>query len=233
MATKQINIFVEGYDDHDLIVALLYQLKNVRPHPTRLSPRKQRGTTYLELMPGNITVLIAYTGGWTRLPSFDNQFREARDSQGRNLIIFDADFDAVMYPQGGPTKRTAAIRDLIAEFEPSPEIYLFPGPNREGNIETLLLSLIHPTHQCVMDCFDLYDECLAQYSDPATGQRLYYIPSEKRRVYDYVNVLPLSHDERRRHQDEGGQKIFENPEWWNLTAGTILPLRTFLDRYVQ
>lgn len=235
MATKQINIFVEGYDDHDLIVALLYQLKQgeIRRHPTRLISKKHRGTTYLELIPDGTTVLVLATNGWTRLPEYTVQFREARDTQGNNIIIFDADFDKPEYQEGGPVKRQAALHKLITEFEPAPKIFLFPEPNKEGNIETLLLELIHPNHQQVMNCFDLYDECLAQYLHPTTGQRLYYIPSDKRRVYDYVNVLPLSPDERRRHQDEGGQKIFDNPLWWNLMADVIQPLRTFLNRYVQ
>jgi len=235
LATKQLNIFVEGYDDHDLIIALLYELKGkaIRNHPTRLIPKKSRGTTYLELTPDGTTILVLATGGWTRLPEYTVQFREAKDSQGRNLIVFDADFAEPEYPQGGPIQREAAVRELVAAFEPSPELFLFPGPNREGNIETLLLDLIHPTHQRVMDCFDMYDECLAQYKHLLTGQQLYHIPSEKRRIYDYVNVLPLSPDERRRHQEQGGQKIFENPSWWNLTADAIQPLRIFLDSYVQ
>ncbi|WP_157886757.1 hypothetical protein [Hymenobacter sp. PAMC 26628] len=235
MATKQLNIFVEGHDDHDLIVALLYELKGkaIRSHPTRLNSKKRRGTTYLELTPNGTTILVLATGGWTRLPEYVVQFREAKDTQGRNLIVFDADFAKPEYPQGGPVQRNAALRDLVAEFEPSPELFLFPGPSREGNIEILLLDLINPNHQQVMNCFNLYDECLAQYKNPATGQRLYYIPSDKRRVYDYVNVLPLSPDERKRHQEEGGQKIFENPLWWNLMADAIQPLRMFLDKYVQ
>lgn len=235
MATKQLNIFVEGKDDHDLIVALLYQLKAgiIRRHPTRLTPKKSRSTTYLELTPDGTTILVLATGGWTRLPEYAVQFQEAIDTQGRNLVVFDADFDEPQYPQGGPIKRNSAVRQSIAAFEPSPELFLFPEPNREGNIETLLLGLIHPIHQRVMDCFDLYDECLAQYRNPVTDQRLYYTPSEKRRIYDYVNVLPLSPDERKRHQDDGGQKIFENPLWWNLTADAIQPLRTFLDMYVR
>lgn len=167
---------MEGHDDHDLIVALLYELKgkSIRSHPTRLNSKRRRGTTYLELTADGTTttILVLATGGWTRLPEYMVQFREAKDAKGHNLIIFDADFARPEYPQGGPVERSAALRTLIAAFEPSPELFLLPGPNREGNIETLLLDLIHPNHQQVMDCFDLYDECLAQHKNPATGQRL-------------------------------------------------------------
>ena len=75
MATRQYNIFVEGMDDHDLLLALVQQLKSVQLHPTKASSRQNgEATTYLQLLPTGDTILIASTGGWSKLgkkePSF-------------------------------------------------------------------------------------------------------------------------------------------------------------------
>ena len=156
---------------------------------------------------------------------------QAVNSGGRNLVIFDADYDQRAYPDGGPVEREKALRKIISSFDPAPAIYLFPGPTREGNLETLLLELMHPDHTSVLRCYDDYEHCLQGYRDPVSGEP-YKAPFDKRRVYDYVNVLPLPPDERERHQERGGQKIFENPRWWVLTHPAIRPLRDFLDQHI-
>lgn len=231
MATRQFNILVEGVDDHDLIVALLQQLKEVRPHPSLPSQRDSRKgiTTYFELDPTGDIVLITTTGGWTKLSLAGPILKEAVRSGGRNLIIFDADYDQTDYQAGGPVKREAELRRLIAQHDEAPVIYLFPSPAQEGNLETLLLELIPDFHQQrALLCYDAYETCLQQFRDPTTGKQLYVAPLNKRKIYDYVNVLPLLPDERIKHQEQGGQKIFNNPQWWNLNKNIIEPLKQFL-----
>ncbi|MCB2407021.1 DUF3226 domain-containing protein [Hymenobacter lucidus] len=229
MNTRQFNIFVEGNDDHDLICALLTRIKDLKPHPSKNSTRRRDSiTTYFEVNDTGDTILVLTTGGWTSLGRNQQiQFQQARDSGGRTLIVFDADYDQPQYPQGGQVNRLAALRAQISEFEPDPHIYLFPNPSSDGNLETLLLQIISPNHQCVIDCYVGFGQCLEQYVD-VSGSPIYHLPIDKRRVYDYVNALPLSPEERERHQDKGGQKIFENSNWWNFDAPAIQPLISFL-----
>lgn len=226
---RQFNIFVEGNDDHDLILALLQELKSVLFDPIK---KNRRPTSYLKMPVVDDSILLLATGGWTKLAESEALFRQAIDSGGRNLIVFDADFDEVNYPDGGQANRLAAIRSAVSTFDSDPALFLFPQPAEDGNLETLLLRLIQPAHQQVMDCYDGYEACLSQCLD-SQGQPVYYdTPSDKRRIYDYVNVLPLSPQERERHQEKGGQKIFENPAWWNLNAPAIQPLRDFLNQHL-
>ena len=236
MASRQFNIFVEGIDDHDLILALVHQLRRAKPHPTIEDSRRGGAvTSYLELQPTGDTLLISSTGGWSKLGRNQAGFiREARDFGGCTLVVFDADYDTdgtnstATHESGGPVKRRAAILNKLIEFDPNPEIFLFPEPSQPGDLETLLLQLTNPAQQRVMACYDGYELCLQQFVD-ATGEPSYDAPSKKRRIYDYVNVMRLTGKEWERHHKEGGQKIFENPELWDLDSPAIQPLRNFLN----
>lgn len=221
---------MEGIDDHDLLLALVQQLKTVQPHPTKASSRQNgEATTYLQLLPNCDTLLIASTGGWSKLGKKQAFFiQEARDFGGRTLVIFDADYDTPEYESGGYAQRRTALLNKVAPYDSTLEVFLFPEPNQDGDLEKLLLQLVQPQHQCVMDYYDSYETCLKQYPNMAGDGPYYNTPSDKRRLYDYVNVMPLTDDEWKRHHKGGGQKIFENADLWNLNASAIQPLRDFL-----
>ena len=225
MANRQFNIFVEGTDDHDLVLVLVKQLHATTPHPTKKETRNgQMVTTYLVTEATGDTIFISSIGGWGNLGANQSfSIREARDSGGKNLIVFDAD--------DNPTQRAETLRQRIAADESNPFLFLFPGSNQPGELETLLLQLVQPAHQAVMACYDGYENCLQQLVE--NGQDYYNTPSMKRRIYDYVNVMPLQGDEWERHHKKGGQKIFENPDLWNLDAPAIQPLRAFLVQHLQ
>ena len=222
MATRQFNIFVEGTDDHDLVLVLVQALRATAPHPTLKNTREgQRVTTYLRLTGSDDVLLLSSIGGWHKL-SKDQEFsiRQAADGGGKTLIVFDADAD--------PAQRATDLRQRIAAYDPNPAVFLLPGPQQAGELETLLLQLVHPQHQAVMACYDGYELCLQGLSNG--GQPYYNTPSLKRRLYDYVNVMPLTGEQWERHHKKGGQKIFENPNLWDLNAPAIQPLRDFLSQ---
>ena len=220
MAIRQFNIYVEGTDDHDLVLVLVKELRTTVPNPTIRNTREgQKVTTYLTATATGDTILISSIGGWENLGSSQSvPIQQARDSGGKTLIIFDAD--------EAPAQRAATLKERIAADEPDPALFLFPGPDQVGELEDLLLQLVQPAHQGVMACYDGYEQCLQQLV--ADGQDYYNTPSKKRRIYDYVNVMPLIGTERERHHHKGGQKIFENSNMWNLNAPAIQPLRDFL-----
>ena len=225
MATRQFNIFVEGTDDHDLVVALVKQLRTTTPHPTIEKTRTgQTVTTYLVVPATGDIIFISSIGGWDKLGSNQSfSIQKARNSGGKNLIVFDAD--------DNPAQRALILKQRIATDEPTPFLYLFPGPNQVGELENLLFQLVQPAHQRVMKCYDAYERCLQQFKD-AAGKVFYDAPSKKRRIYDYVNVMPLTGKEWERHHEKGGQKIFENADIWDLNASAIQPLRAFLNQHL-
>jgi len=224
MATRQFNIFVEGTDDHDLVLVLVKELRSTTRHPTKKNTREgQRVTTYLQVGGSNDEILISSIGGWHKLGA-DQAFsiQQAADSGGKTLVVFDAD--------EAPAQRAEVLKQAIAACEPAPAIFLLPGSEQVGELEDLLLQLVQPQHQAVMTCYDGYEQCLQGL---LSNEQLYYnTPSKKRRLYDYVNVMPLQGDQWERHHKKGGQKIFENMDIWDLNAPAIQPLRDFLNRYI-
>lgn len=180
-------------------------------------------TTYLLVETTRDVVFISSIGGWKNLgPKQSFSIRQARDTGGKTLIIFDADED--------PATRAATLRQQVAADEPNPVLYLLPGPDQPGELENLLFELVPPVHQSVIYCYDGYEQCLQRLVD--SGSTYYNTPSKKRRIYDYVNVMPLEGEQWKRHHQKGGQKIFENTDIWDLNALAIQPLRDFLDRYL-
>ncbi len=224
MATRQFNVFVEGTDDHDLVLTLVRALRITTRHPTKKDTREgQRVTTYLQVAGSDDDILISSIGGWHKLGA-DQAFpiQQAADSGGKTLIVFDAD--------EAPTQRAQVLRQAIAAYESAPAIFLLPGFEQVGELEDLLLQLVQPHHEAVMICYDGYEQCLQGLV--ANGQPYYNTPSKKRRLYDYVNVMPLQGEQWERHHKKGGQKIFENTDIWNLNVPAIQPLRDFLDLYL-
>jgi hypothetical protein len=224
MAARQFNIFVEGTDDHDLVVVLVKQMRSTVPHPTMAGKREgQMVTTYLLVEVTGDIIFISSIGGWKNLGSKQSfSIKQAREAGGKTLIIFDADED--------PATRADALRQQVAADEPEPVLYLLPGPGQPGELENLLFQLVPSLHLPVMQCYDGYEQCLQQLV--SNGSVYYNTPSKKRRVYDYVNVMPLEGEQWERHHRKGGQKIFENADIWNLGAPAIQPLRAFLDQYL-
>lgn len=123
MATRYFNIFVEGTDDHDLVLVLVKQLRATAPHPTIKTTREgQRVTTYL-LVTGSDDILIIFSvGGWEKLgAAHEFLIRQARDGGGKTLIVFDAD--------AAPTQRAQELKQRIVAYDPSPAIFLLPDSN--------------------------------------------------------------------------------------------------------
>lgn len=224
MATRQFNIFVEGTDDHDLILVLIKQLRTTTRHPTIKNTRDgQLVTTYLLVAGGEDVILISSIGGWHKLGAAQSfSIQQAADTGGKTLIVFDGD--------ANPIQREDLLKQAIVAYEPNPAIFLLPGSGRIGELKDLLLQLVQPHHQAVMTCYDGYEQCLQGLLNG--GQPYYNTPSKKRRLYDYVNVMPLQGDQWERHHRKGGQKIFENTDIWDLNAPAIQPLRDFLDQYL-
>ncbi len=111
------------------------------------------------------------------------------------------------------------------------ELFLLPTNRADGNLETLLERLIHPDHQPVVDCFTKYEDCLRGLFSPSG--LAYRIPTDKAKIYAYVESMPLTDEERKKHKSRGATKYFSNPTYWNLDGADVQPLREFLNQHIR
>jgi hypothetical protein len=171
------------------------------------------------------TYEIRKTDGWTNLHLEQQYFRRTSDAGGLNLVIFDA--DTPHHPNGGHTARRRKLEGVRQGLGLTFKLFLLPDNRSDGNLETLLEQLVPPTHRRVLTCYDALATCLAQ---PA-----YQIPDpDKKRFFVYMDVMPLSGQERKRfNKSHGDDRLYENPAYWNLEATVLDPLVQFLKQHLQ
>lgn len=215
---------VEGVEDQELLAALLVKLGKVGRWDE--TGRALRGTTA-----GGNQVALYEMGGWTTLPTSKllPQLQQSPEVGVLNLVVYDA--DTTSHERGGFEARRGELQGQAAALGLAFELFLFPTNHADGNLETLLESLIHPGHQQVVDCFTKYEDCLQGLVSP--NGLAYRIPADKAKIYAYVEAMPLTDEERRRHKGRGATKYFSNPAYWNLDSAEVQPLCEFLNQHIQ
>jgi hypothetical protein len=169
-------------------------------------------------------IQVISTNGWTNLPIAKNQFIQNTDQDGVNLIIFDAD-DNFATRQ---TEILAMKKKLNIQFD----LFLFPNNSDNGDYESLLEGIINPKHTTLFNCFQQYENCIAQHKDE-NGQIIYQTPIRKAKIYSYIDAFKLSR--AMKEKIKKGDYLFENAEIWDtsLTCEALYPIRAFLAANMQ
>lgn len=168
---------------------------------------------------------IIDVGGKDKLAFFDNQMRDFAMNGEKNLVIFDCDSIAT---GGGLKKRQDDFEALKNSANIDFDYFLFPNNQDEGAFEDLLLQIINPKHQGIMDCFSRYEQCVGGQNE-AMGGNCYEMPNIKAKIYTYITAFKRS----KRDADivKSGDWNFYNDEYWDLNHSYLLPLKSFLERY--
>lgn len=169
---------------------------------------------------------IIDVGGKDKLAFFDNQMRDFTVNGEKNLVIFDCDS---MATGGGLKKRRDDFEALKKSANIDFDYFLFPNNQDEGAFEDLLLRIINPKHQGIMDCFSRYEQCVGGQNE-AMGGNCYEMPNIKAKIYTYITAFKRS----KRDADivKSGDWNFCNDEYWDLDHSYLLPLKSFLSRYL-
>jgi len=168
---------------------------------------------------------IIKTDGWTTIKSKREKGENIRNklienSDGNNLIIFDADDDFAI--------RRNEIEQWKVEFELEFDLFLFPNNINNGELENLLETIIKIENKPIFDCWNSYETCLLSYS--SIREKPLTVPAKKSKIYTYIETLVgNSHSEKEKIKDKN--RDFRNIEHWNLNSDTIIPLKDFLDKY--
>lgn len=162
------------------------------------------------------------TGGWKNIPNNEYEFHENIDNGFPNLVLFDAD---EVKNGGGFTKRKADIEAMKSKFI-SFDLFLWPNNIIDGDFELLLSKIVNPKHQCLLDCYEHFEEEV-RINDP--NENKYETPGRKGKMYSYISLHKMSN--KQKGELSRGYWHFNNSEYWDLSSDELQPLIDFLSKF--
>jgi hypothetical protein len=214
----QVNIFVEGAADQVFV-------KDVIVHHFKLRFERVgvgKGFNFI-----SESILIASTGGWTRLAEQGNIDYFAENIEGKNLLIFDADDSSKT--QGGYAERLAAIDKLLNDRGVTNfNTFLFPSGEASGDLETLLMGILNAEKkEAFFKCFDSLEECLKEIKDLGDLTT----PNGKAKVFSFASTfLPDSKKQQNKAKEEN--RNYLDRSLWDLDHKALNPLVVFLEEHL-
>ena len=160
--------------------------------------------------------------GWTNIPKNEYEFKENSDKGFSNLVIFDADEDR---NGGGFAKRQSeilAMKSESIEFD----LFLWPDNHTDGDFEMLLSKITNPEHQCLLDCYENFEEEV-RANDPE--EEKYETPRRKGEMYSYISLQKMS--QKQKKELSKGYWMFDDSKYWDLSSDELKPLIDFLGVY--
>ena len=176
---------------------------------------------------------IITTNGYTNLmDSIDasniNALRANTDAGGKNLVVFDADYEK---NNGGFDKRREELLARRNELGLSFDLFLWPNNHNDGDVEVLMESIARKDlYPEVFDCFEKYEICISHRKNEQ-GEPYYVIPNRKNKLHTYFTSLPLSHSKKRKTGQ--GAWLWDEADIWDLDAESLDPIKKFLSNYLH
>ena len=149
-------------------------------------------------------------------------FKENTDNGFANLVIFDADEER---NGGGFAIRQAEIQALKSDSIDF-DLFLWPDNQTDGDFELLLSKIVNPEHQCLLDCYEHFEDEV-RANDPE--EEKYDTPGRKGEMYSYISLQKMS--QKQKDYLSKGYWMFDNPKYWDLSSEELNPLIDFLNMY--
>ena len=153
-----------------------------------------------------------------------NQIKVAQTEGDAVLVFVDCD---TIEKKGGYDKRKAYIDKKSQENGIVFPYFLYPDNHSDGEVEQLMSAVARrDLHKLFFDCFEDYENCIKGAKDKATGELMYKAPDIKSKLNAYIRSQRLS--SRVRSRIGGGDWLFENTNYWDLSSEKLKPLIDFL-----
>lgn len=163
---------------------------------------------------------IIPVGSKDNIGNLQNKFVENTIEGGKNLIIFDA--DTTKRGDGYENTKQRIAHETFDDGVTIDGIFLFPNNQDDGTFENLLEHLIpEGKHKVFLDCFSDYAKCLGTE---------YKTPGVKDKMYEYIS-LQKGLTKKLKNEIKRGHWLWDNPEYWNLDADYLNPLKDFLAQH--
>ena len=169
----------------------------------------------------NLDISYRSVDGYTNLAKSQPLFQEISDQEGKNILVFDADFVAT---GGGLQNRTNYLEEQKQQLSIAFESFLFPDNQNEGEIENLLEAIIVENHRNIIECFHGYENCIREL-DKANNQEHYYTPNKKAKIYAYVESLTPPADFEKAIKAKNF--FFTDANYWDLNSNSLQQFRNF------
>ena len=101
--------------------------------------------------------------------------------------------------------------------------FFFPDNESPGDLEDLLLRIINPEHQIIIDCFQEYQGCLENVDD-------YILPNKKAMIFAYCEAL-LPKKEAKKIREE--HRDYLDEKLWNIHSEFLEPIKEFLRDIIE
>jgi hypothetical protein len=158
---------------------------------------------------------IQRTGGKDSLGKFVRNFQSSTYVGLTNLVIFDAN--------GSIEERRNELLEFKQKSGIEYETFLFPNNKDNGDLETLLESVINLNNQGLFDCFDNFNNCIV---GSIPGRQM--IPLDRKtKIYNYTSLLNPKNPEYAKEKE----RDYRNKDHWDLDSNHLAPLYSFLKPY--
>jgi len=163
-------------------------------------------------------VEIICAEGKDNIASLVPQMQDCTEQDGKNLVIFDADFPE---NRGGFAARQIELINKRNQLGVSFELFLFPNNHDDGDVESCFEMMMLPKHSHIIDCFNDFELCLGHD---------YVHPNRKGRCHTYISSMHMT--KAKRDKLGSGQWQFNNPDFWDINASGLQPLKDFLREHL-
>lgn len=166
---------------------------------------------------------LVYVGGYTNLPKHKNQFIENEANSEKSVVIFDADYRST---GGGFAARKEWLENQRNILNVQFKFFLFPNNHDDGIFETLLQRIVNPKYNCLLSCFEEYEQKITDF-DKRLGGNVFETPDEKAKIYSYISAFKRTEDEKESFKNKHNWD-FTNTKYWDLNSTKLDPLKNFL-----
>ena len=129
--------------------------------------------------------------------------------ENRVAFVLDADHNF--------SQRRIKIESIALKLNLSiNDFFLLPNNKSTGNLESLLEQIVPVDHRKIIECFELYQNCIKQHSSQ------YNLPNGKAKIYAYSKTIGLN--------PKADKINYLNLNYWDLNSEKLNPLNIFLNQ---
>lgn len=213
---KQVLIFCEGVTDQVFIADCLESVFTATTE--RNENKKNKKKLDITFKHSNFKGKIIAVEGCSKLRQNEVLHAEMVDNKetgGFNIVIFDADYTGMENGNKGIAACRQKLHSIMTSKNIEFDYYIWPNDERDGEIETLLRSLIPSNKEPIFKCIEDHQNCLRGLD--ITNLKYADLKTE---IGFYLHTSNEASEARKRN--------YKNQDFWNLNYENNDDLKKFI-----